>query len=144
MQTEEEIALIKKARSLVKTIEQSVVSLKEVLIALRYEEEVVVVKMDANNEPRWEYQIPVELPSDFYLTKEMTEYPRKLTPWTLDTVVTHFVSFKEYYDRCRKKKNGKWSHWRKVWYKWVRTTYERETKGNGAKPSRFDRAAIRE
>ena len=140
----ETIELIKKAHQLMRTVKQSIEALDAVLGELR-NEKVAVDKLDAQREPRFEFSIAVKIPKDIYLTQEMGAYAVEFTGWAFPKVELQFQLFVEYYDRCQDKKNGKWSHWRKVWYKWVRTTYERET--NGAKQTgyatRSDRAAIR-
>lgn len=141
---EERYELIKKANQLMRAVKQSVAALDDVLAALKGEKPKGD-RFDANGQPTFEFDIKVKLPKGIYLTMEMVTYAIEYAGWERETIETHWNKFKEYYDRCQDKPNGKWSHWRKVWYKWVRTTHERETQGakpNGA-ATRFDRAAIR-
>lgn len=150
MISKEEVDLaLTEVRRRLKTITENLAVITDLVIHIRSDAPVTERNLtDSNGQPRYEYLVNVKIPKDMILTTEMETYALdyKTKIWTPIQVKAMFGLFFEYYERVQDKPNGKWSHWRKVWYKWVRTSYDRETKGNAfdTKPTRFSRAAIRE
>lgn len=112
-----------------------------------------IPEKDANGEPTWTYAIKCRIPADIFLTTVFSEYALEwgFNEQSAKTLFygaepgsgSSYEGFKRYYERV----GTKWSHWTKVWQKWVRSEHERKTKANGhqqqyGRATRHERTAI--